>query len=152
MMAEIKWEWQHFNDLSAAELHEIMAIRQQIFIIEQRCIYLDADSYDKESFHLTGREGGGEIVVYARVNFPGSRFSEPSIGRVLTKTERRGVGLAREAIHRAIKKCRDEYSPKTIRISAQQHLHNFYVEFGFTAVGKPYDEDGIMHVDMILEE
>ena len=150
-MAEIIWNWQHFNDLSAAELHDIMAIRQQVFIIEQQCIYLDADNYDKESLHLTGRDGDGKIVVYARVNFPRSRFSDPSIGRILTARENRGLGLAREAIRRAIEKCREEFSPKIIRISAQQHLQNFYVDCGFSPVGKPYDEDGIMHVDMIFE-
>ncbi len=150
-MADITWKWHHFNDLSGAEMHEIMAIRQQIFIIEQECIYLDADSYDKESFHLTGRGADGEIVAYARVNFPQSRFSEPSIGRVLTTPEKRGTGLAREAVLMAIQKCREEFAPKAIRISAQHYLQNFYLEFGFTVVGRPYDEDGIVHIDMLLE-
>jgi len=35
-----------------------------------------------------------------------------------------------------------------IRIGAQAHLERFYNEFGFARSSEPYDEDGILHIEM----
>ncbi len=146
-----KWQWHTFEEISGALMHEIMAIRQEVFIVEQQCIYLDADQYDRVSLHLTGRDREGRIIVYLRLSDPGSRFATPSIGRVLTVPKSRGKGLAKEAVNRAIQRCREDYSSTQMKVSAQQYLKDFYADFGFVVSGPPYDEDGIVHTDMVLD-
>ncbi len=146
------WQWKKIEDLSGKEMHDILAVRQQVFVVEQNCIYLDADELDRQSWHLTGISENGDVEIYARLNFPGSRFAEPSIGRVLTCTTVRKQGYAKMAVIQAIEKSRREYPGQNIRISAQIYLTRFYSDLGFRLIGEPYDEDGIEHIDMILEE
>lgn len=145
------WRWQLFEELTGKDMHDILSLRQRVFVVEQDCVYLDADHLDCQSWHLTARTDDGEIGVYARLTFPGSRFAEPSIGRVLTQKLLRRKGLAKIAVEKAIAKCTQEYPGHNIRISAQSYLVRFYTERGFRATGKPYDEDGIEHIDMIME-
>ena len=145
------WKWQKIEDLSGLEMHQILAVRQQVFVVEQSCVYCDADDYDHISYHLSCRDEDGWIAAYARLNFPGSRFAEPSIGRLLTAEAFRGKGLAKEALRRAISKCRKEFSDPRVTISAQLYLQNFYENFGFSVVGQSYLEDGIGHINMVLE-
>ena len=151
-MVVMHWKWQKFNDISGFEMHEILSVRQRVFIVEQQCIYLDADGLDKYSYHLTGRSEEGELRVYARVTYPGKRFEEPSIGRILAVMDFRGKGHARKAVQLAIKKIKKEFPGQNIKISAQMYLLNFYSSLGFCQISESYDEDGIEHVDMILEQ
>lgn len=145
------WKWQKFDTIIGVEMHEILAVRQRVFVVEQQCVYLDADNLDKDSYHLTGRDEQGVLCAYARVTSPGRRFAEPSIGRILVVRDFRGKGYAREAVQLAIGKIRNEFPDRRIKISAQAYLLNFYESFGFNQSGNPYVEDGIAHVDMILE-
>ena len=148
----IKWQWSSFDELSLHELYEILKIRQAIFIVEQNCAYLDADDLDQVAWHLIGwREGANKknCVAYLRVVFPGGKFPEPSIGRVLVTPELRKTGLGKKLTGEAIARIADEYPNTAIRISAQQHLEKYYSEFGFKAVSKPYNEDGIPHIEML---
>ena len=145
----ISWKWSRLQDFTARELHDILAVRQSVFIVEQRCAYQDADHWDHAAWHLTGRADDARLVVYLRVNPPGLRFAEPSIGRLLTVKAWRGRHLARIALKKALDKCEKAYPGHAIRIAAQTYLETFYRRFGFRAVGAPYDEDGIAHIDMI---
>ncbi len=147
----MQWQWNKIEDLTGKEMHDILTVRQQVFVIEQNCIYLDADDLDRVSWHLTGRSQRGDVEVYARLNYPGSRFPEPSIGRVLTQTTSRKQGYARLAVKQAIEKSSREYPGQNIRISAQVYLTRFYNDLGFKTIGEPFDEDGIQHIEMILE-
>lgn len=147
----MQWKWQLFEEISGLEMHDILALRQQIFILEQNCVYLDADNLDQRAWHLTGRREQGTIDVYGRLLFPASRFAEPSIGRLLTRKSVRKRGLARKALEIIIAKCKKEYPGQSIRISAQAYLTGFYTDLGFGTVGELYDEDGIDHIEMILE-
>jgi ElaA protein len=145
------WRWQLFEELTGREMHDILSLRQQVFVVEQNCVYLDADDLDRKSWHLTARTGDGEIGVYVRLTCPGSRFTEPSIGRLLTRETFRRKGFAKTAVEKVIAKCTREYPSQNIRISAQAYLIRFYAKLGFIVTGAPYDEDGIEHIDMILE-
>lgn len=145
----VNWKWSQIQDLTAGELHAILATRQNVFIVEQRCAYQDADHLDHAAWHLTGRAPDGQLVAYLRLNPPGSRYKEPSIGRLLTVKAMRGGRLASIALQRALERCEKIYPGHAIRIAAQTYLEAFYRQFGFRAVGTPYDEDGIAHIDMI---
>lgn len=150
----IEWQWSSFEELSTLELYEIMKFRQAVFVVEQKCAYQDVDDLDKMAWHLIGSKPGSEgrqVVAYLRVVYPGEKFSEPSIGRVLTVSSSRGTGLGKELISEALKRLSIQYSSAPIRISAQAYLKDFYAAFGFKAVSDVYDEDGIPHIEMLRD-
>jgi ElaA protein len=149
--SEIHWIWQEFNEISGPQMHEILELRQNIFIVEQQCLYADVDGLDAMSLHLSGYDTAGRIIAYARLCSPGSRYEEPSIGRLLTIRKRRGSGLAREAIGLCLEKAKSTWHSTNVRISAQLYLRKFYADLGFTEIGNVYDEDGIKHIDMIID-
>jgi ElaA protein len=147
----LTWRWCHFNELSPAELQNIYMARQQVFSLEQQCVYLDADGYDESSYHLAAWSPAHRVpLAYARLVEPGVKYSEPSVGRVITTSAARGTGLGRELVRRVITHASQTYPGRGIRISAQARLEAFYAEAGFAAVGSPYLEDGIPHTEMLL--
>ena len=151
----IKWQWSSFDELSLCELYEILKIRQAIFVVEQDCAYLDADDLDQVAWHLIGwceDANKKKIAAYLRVVFPGMKYPEPSIGRVLVTPELRKIGLGKQVTAEAITRIANEYPNTAIRISAQQHLEKFYIESGFKTVSEPYLEDGIPHIEMLRSE
>lgn len=149
-VSALRWRWCRFDELSVFELQSIYMARQQVFAVEQQCVYLDADGYDEASFHIAAWSEPHKVpLAYARVVHPGRKYAEPSIGRVLTTDAARGLGLGRELVRRAIDGCVQAFPGRGIRISAQSRLERFYGEFGFTAAGAPYVEDGILHIEML---
>lgn len=135
-----------FDALTARELHDALALRQRVFVVEQACVYQDVDGKDPSALHLLARDGE-ELVAYARILPPGARFDVAAIGRVVVAPERRGEGLARALMIEAIRIAREHHGPR-VALSAQEHLEAFYASVGFVRVGDVYDEDGIPHVDM----
>ena len=149
--SRLTWRWCAFDALNVFELDAIYRGRQQVFSLEQACAYLDADGFDAAAFHLAAwGTDRGVPMAYARVVFPGKKYAEPSIGRVITTAAARGSGVGRELVDRAITHCRQAFPGRGIRISAQSRLEAFYAGFGFVAVGEPYLEDGIPHTEMLL--
>lgn len=147
----LDWRWSRFDALSVFELQAIYRARQLVFVIEQACLYLDADGVDEHAFHLAAWPSPVDRslpLAYARIVAPGLKYAEPSIGRVVTTGAARGIGVGRELVRRAIEGCVGAYPGQGIRISAQTRLERFYAGFGFVAVGEPYDEDGIPHTEM----
>ncbi len=138
------WHLREFRELSAAELYAIVQLRERVFVVEQKCVYLDADGLDPVSRHLWA-ERDGEVVAYLRLVPAGAKYDELAIGRVVTAPEARGSGLGRELMRRGIAAA----GVVAIRISAQAHLEAFYGELGFARASDVYDEDGIPHVEMI---
>ena len=144
------WRCCRFDELDVFELDAIYRARQQVFAIEQHCIYLDADGFDAHSLHLVAWSSDRSVpLAYARVVEPGRKYAEPSIGRVITTGAARGTGLGRELVRRAIALCEEAFPGHGIRISAQTRLERFYFEAGFAPVGPPYLEDGIPHTEML---
>ena len=148
---DVDWQWCRFDGLDVRKLQAIHRARQQVFIVEQACAFLDADVYDEVAFHLCAwPPGRAEPFAYARVIDPGAKYDEPSIGRVLTASAARGQGLGREIVRQAIARTQDAWPQRDIRISAQSRLEAFYAAFGFAPVGERYLDDGIAHTDMLL--
>lgn len=146
----MKVEIKLFNELSTAELFDILKLRQDIFILEQKCLYPDIDIYDKKAWHLfTYSEKA--LQLYARILPPECKFKNISIGRILCAKEWRGKGLAVMFIQRCIDFCSKEFPDEPIVISAQFALKNYYQShFGFKVISDAYDDDGIQHIDMQL--
>jgi ElaA protein len=148
----VAWQWKLFAELAPDELYALLAARSAVFVVEQRCWFLDADGVDPFAWHLLGWNGAAReraLVAYLRLIEPGRKYVEPSIGRVLTVASMRGTGLGREAMRRGLERCAELYPGFAVRIAAQQRLERFYAELGFRPVSAPYEEDGILHVDMV---
>ena len=147
---QVNWVWKEFSEISGAQMHKILSVRQTVFVVEQHCIYQDADDLDKDSWHLLGCDESDFLVAYARINFPGAKYQEPSFGRVLTTQTARGLGLGRKIVQHCIAKCGTEYPAMDVRIAAQTYLQTFYETFGFEVMSQPYDDEGVEHIDMLL--
>jgi len=149
-----RWQWSRMGELSVDELYAVLAARQQVFAVEQHCAFLDTDGHDVHAWHLlgwVGTSGAQKLVAYLRVLDPGHKFAEPSIGRVLTLPPFRGIGLGRVLMGEGMARTAAAWPGRAIRIAAQRRLETFYVSLGFRTASAPYDEDGIDHVDMLLE-
>lgn len=145
----LRWRWCRFDALSVRELDAIYRARQQVFIVEQACAYLDADGIDPDSHHLAAwSDASTEPLAYARLVAPGIKYAEPSMGRVITTSAGRGRGLGRELVRRLLAEAALVYPALGMRISAQAYLRDFYAGFGFVAVGDTYLEDDIPHIEM----
>ena len=139
-----------FNELSNNELYNILRLRNNVFIVEQKCPYDDIDGKDIKSQHLL-LEDNGRLAGYLRILPKGLSFHQPSIGRVLIGKEYRGNGFAREMMLKAIQFIQLKWKEKEIKISAQVYLKEFYNSLGFIEVSEPYLEDDIPHIDMIYK-
>lgn len=128
-----------------------MALRQEVFVVEQNCPYLDADGKDLSAWHLMGFDSGNNLVAYTRLLPEGVSYEGyTSIGRVVSSPAVRGAGAGREVMQRSIGMCRHLFGPLPIKIGAQTYLLRFYESLGFHSTGEEYLEDGIPHTKMIL--
>jgi ElaA protein len=140
-----------FSELRLSELYAIMRLRQEIFVVEQACAYLDADGKDARSVHVMGFDKN-KLVAYARLVPPGISYKTPSIGRVVVASSHRGKKLAYKLMDACIKETLRRYKTRAITISAQLYLRDFYTKTGFVAVGEVYPEDDIPHIRMIYKK
>jgi ElaA protein len=145
------WTWKTFEQITAPEMHEILSVRQSVFVVEQQSPYQDADEWDKKSWHFVGRGPDESIVAYARIRFPDEHHSYPSIGRFLVLPEYRRCGLGSGILRHCLNKCTEEYPDMNVCISAQTRLVDFYTRFGFQKFTQPYDDGGVEHVDMLMQ-
>lgn len=135
-----------FAALSVNELYEILRLRNQVFVVEQACIYQDADGKDPDCLHVT-IQNDGILAAYCRLKPPGQRYKEWSIGRLITSPQARGKGFGHILVKEGINEiCR--LGGKEIVISAQIYLEKFYQGHGFVSSGQPYLEDNIEHIEM----
>lgn len=148
-MTDLRWELRSFEELSANALFAILKTRQAVFVVEQACAYPDIDELDQQAWHLVAWDETEKVAAYARLIAPGIRYTQASIGRVLIAENIRGRGLAKELMHRAIDFFEKTFPEHSIKIGAQTYLEVFYQQLGFTTISDAYDEDGIMHIDMI---
>ncbi|MBK8626688.1 MAG: GNAT family N-acetyltransferase [Saprospiraceae bacterium] len=140
-----------FAQLSIDELYAILRLRQEVFIVEQSCPYLDADGKDIKGYHLMGVDENKGLHGYTRLLPEGVYYSGyTSIGRVINSTTVRGKGYGKELMQLSIMKIKELYPDYPIKIGAQAYLKKFYESFGFVDIGIPYLEDGIPHIIMIL--
>jgi len=145
----IDWKFKHFNELDNHELYEILTLRSKVFVVEQKCIYLDTDDKDQKSWHLYGYIDH-KLIAYSRILPPGISYDEASIGRVVTDPEYRNNGYGIDLMKLAIEKTKSQFNVSLIKISAQCYLLKFYTELGFTTSSDEYLEDDIPHVEMIF--
>jgi ElaA protein len=144
----MRWQWSPFDTLSLTDLYAAMRLRQEVFVVEQDCPYLDADGQDPACLHLLGWDGDA-LVAYVRVFPPGaSAHPEVVIGRVVVHGARRGEGLGRAVMLEAHARIDAAWRRPPMWLSAQAHLEPWYGSLGYAVCGEGYDEDGIPHLPM----
>ena len=141
--------WKSFALLTKQELYAVMHLRQQVFVLEQNCPFIDADLNDESSDHLLGYQDN-ELIAYARLVKPSSLYSGPSIGRIVTSQKVRGMGFGKIITQAAIDFSSKKYPNQDITISAQYRLIKFYQDLNFKAEGDVYLEDDIEHIKMTI--
>lgn len=144
----MNWFLRTFDELSLRQLYQLLKLRQDVFVVEQNCPYLDADGDDEQAEHLFARSESGQMVAYARLYKATEQQPYSRIGRVLTAHEVRRSGLGKELMQRAIDYLEQRTEKAPIRVGAQVYLLQFYKDFGFKPIGEEYLEDGIPHIDM----
>ena len=136
-----------FSELNAEELYQILKLRADVFVLEQKCLYADCDDLDRHAHHLFV-EKNGSIAGYLRILEKGQTFDEVAIGRVLVREDYRGIGLARHMMNKALVYVTEYMHENRIKLAAQTYLQEFYESIGFKVISDEYEEDGITHSDM----
>ncbi|MBD0299355.1 MAG: GNAT family N-acetyltransferase [Nitrososphaera sp.] len=145
----IHWLLKRFDELTPFQLYAALQLRSAVFVVEQNCVYLDADDKDQNSYHLLGF-ADNKLVAYTRIVPAGVMYQEVSIGRVVTAPGVRRTGVGRQLMQQSIKSVYNLFNNVPIRIGAQLYLQEFYASFGFQQISDVYLEDGIEHIYMLL--
>ncbi len=139
-----------FNELTLEELYLILKIRQEVFIVEQKCFYLDCDDLDQKSIHFLGYRDG-VLVCYMRV-FNNEQDSVWVLGRILVSKKFRSLGLGIKLMNQVLKFLDYEKTNYSLEMSAQTYLIDFYKKFNFKIEGDEYLDAGISHIKMIKND
>ena len=143
----VNWTIKTFDELTLDELYNILRLRNEVFIVEQNCVYEDLDGKDHSAWHLMAIEDN-KLVAYTRILPPGVSYKDPVIGRVVTSSSKRRSGLGRELMKRSIEACEKLFGKISITLSAQVYLKRFYESLDFIVAGEEYFDDGIPHIKM----
>jgi ElaA protein len=147
----IRYSFYTFDIIPIEVYHHILALRCAVFVVEQNCPYQEVDDLDIISAHLEVFSSRDGLIATARIVPPGKRYAEPSIGRVAVAKDHRGKKHGKSLMEYCIEECRKRYGKVPIRISAQSYLEKFYTDLGFVATEKRYLEDGIPHIEMLMD-
>jgi ElaA protein len=145
---QLEWRLKKFDDLTPHELYAILQLRIEVFVVEQHCVFQDADDKDQASFHLMGWQDN-LLAAYTRLVPPGHVYEQASIGRVVTSPNVRRFGAGKQLMQQSIDAVYELFGTGPIKIGAQFYLKNFYESFGFQQVSDIYLEDGIEHIYML---
>lgn len=137
-----------FKELTLYELHDLLQLRNKVFVVEQDCVYQDIDGKDEKALHVIGTKNE-KIVAYTRCFPPSVYFEEAAIGRVVVPLEERKYGYGHDIMKASIKAISAHYNTQEIKLSGQEHLKKFYESHGFKQIGEGYLEDGIPHIAMV---
>jgi ElaA protein len=138
----------HWGDLSKEQLYAILRLRQEVFVFEQYCPYVDCDNLDVIATHIWA-EVDGELVAYIRNIPPNTQYEEASFGRVIVDRRYRSTGLGKKIVYLGLQQMKEEYGYVPVRIMAQHYLLKFYSSFGFKALPAKVWEDDILHFYML---
>lgn len=162
-MPTVLWQLSAFAELTGYQVYHIIQAREQVFVKDQNCSYVDADGVDFAALHLCAYQQHAanssssnanlelQLLAYCRIIPPTvTADGFPHIGRVLVLADYRGHGLARQLMLKAIDYCHNQFCNQPIHISAQTYLIEFYQTLGFVCIGDVYSNDSIEHVNMVL--
>jgi len=145
----MNWSIKKFNQLDINNLYSILKLRSEVFVLEQKCPYLDIDEKDKKALHIFSLDNKDDCIAYGRILKPDDYYKNyTAITRIVIRKKDRNKQLGYELVKKLIEICKEKYKEKKIKISAQKHLQNFYEKCGFVFKGENYLEDEIPHCAM----
>lgn len=144
----MKFKAKNFDELTTAELYEILKARAEIFIMEQNINYQDMDNIDYRSRHFFLEENN-KVIAYLRAFYKNNDKNTVQLGRVLTLTH--GNGFGKILLERSIAEIKEYFNCEKIYIDSQIHAVGFYEKFGFHITSDEFLEEGIVHVSMELK-
>ena len=136
----------HFDELSTHELHDILKLRCDVFVVEQECFYPDVDGFDPESIHVFYLDDDGSLAAYTRVMRKPDEEGVVKLGRVIAA--KRGAGLGRAVMEEAMKAAVRCFGATSAYLEGQVRAKGFYEKLGFAVCSDEFDEAGIPHVQM----
>lgn len=147
-MININWHTIPFLSLTAPLLYDIMALREEVFTLEQKCTERDLDGLDKYAIHVVGAVDN-RVIATGRILPPNIyKAGKVSFGRLAIQQRFRRKGYGDELLTIIIKYIGDNYDNIPIEFSSQLYLKHFYEKYGFIACGEIYSEGGIPHIMM----
>ena len=147
----MNWVCKKFGDLKPNELYAILQLRSIVFVVEQNCVYPDMDDKDQSCLHFMCWNES-KLIAYTRLVPKGISYPDhSSIGRVVTSPIVRKTGIGRELMERSIRETYQQFGHSSIKIGAQLYLKKFYESLGFLQTSDVYLEDGIEHIEMIIQ-
>ena len=138
-----------FLDLTTTELYALLHVRNQVFVVEQDCVYQDLDFHDQEAIHVWLQDDNGNILALSRICPAGGHMERVSIGRMITTVRGKGYGL--QVMRLAIKVAKIYFNPEYIDIEAQEYAKEFYEKVGFEQSSDSFILDGIPHIKMTYQ-
>ena len=145
----ISTEISEFEDLSSHDVHALLKLRAEVFVVEQECFYVDPDDEDRDSFHLLMKDEK-RLIAYSRFYLDGSERWH--IGRVVVRSEQRGKGHARHMMKTILDHIHSSQNNHPIELSAQVYLESFYRSISFEPVGNMYLDAGLPHIRMLYQD
>ncbi|QZE14919.1 GNAT family N-acetyltransferase [Halosquirtibacter laminarini] len=141
------YTWKQLDALETEEWFTMFQLRQEIFVVEQNCPYLDLDEEDRTSFHLLVQSSDTGAAVLATLRVFVGDHGVWHIGRVATSEKCRGKGVARHMMEESLAFIQSK-GGREIEISAQSYLEKFYCSLDFVKSSDEYLLDGLPHIDM----
>ena len=148
--SQMDWSCKKFDELTPYELYAIMQLRSEVFVVEQHCVFQDADNKDFNCYHMMCMKDH-KLVAYARIVPPGISYVETSIGRVVTSPSARRNGIGHILMQKTLETIDTLFGKVPVKIGAQLYLKKFYESFGFKQTSDIYIEDDIQHIEMLLQ-
>lgn len=150
MASLLQWQCHDFEGFSLATLYEMLQLRDRVFVLEQQSIYGDLDGLDQKAWHICGRDGNGRLLAYARLIAPGDKYPDAvAITRVVVDPSLRGRGIGKFLLGEALQQSVQRFPAVAQKLSAQVSAQALYLGLGFELISAPYDDGGILHVDML---
>lgn len=137
-----------FQELTTDELYRLLKLRVSVFVVEQKCPYMELDDRDQEALHVWLEDEEG-IKAYLRVMDRGVENEAVSIGRVLAVKRRQGLGT--KILTEGIRAAQEYFQADRIYLEAQVYARELYEKLGFRQISDVFLEDGIPHIRMHLE-
>lgn len=136
-----------FAALEPLTAYGLWKLRQDVFVIEQECLFRDLDGVDllPDTRHVVLEDEQGVVLGCARVWTDGPD-EDPAwrIGRVALHPTARGRGWGDRLMEAALSVC----PGRPVVLEAQAPLADWYATFGFEVTGPEFLDDGIPHVPM----
>ncbi|MDO6695574.1 GNAT family N-acetyltransferase [Aliiglaciecola sp. 3_MG-2023] len=146
----MNYSFYDFAQLSANQLYQILRLRQNVFVLEQKSFYDDIDNLDQQSKHLCVYSNTQQLMAYARLRLVGDPATIGKIERVVVDSHARGQGIAANMMDEIMAYFQRDMEVRDVKLSAQVEVINFYEKWGFNVTGDSYDDGGIEHKDMVI--